>query len=71
MHMNSVEEARHAIDNNEDTWVIACGGTETPSKGCDGREYIYCYNPFRHQHKYIRDDDMIMWDNMDLPRNLR
>jgi hypothetical protein len=64
-------EYQQAVLTNADEWVAACGGTETTLKGDDGREYLYCYNPFRHQHKYIRDDDIIVWDNMDLPRNLR
>lgn len=71
MSLATETEYRSAVTRNADEWVIACCGTEIESLGSDGRKYLYCYNPARHQHKYVRDDDIIIWDNINLPRNLR
>lgn len=42
-----------AMAARADRWVVACGGTETPTRARNGREYLYVYNPARHEHGWL------------------
>ena len=57
------QEYERAIAGNLDTWVPACGGTETPFHTRGGRVLLYCFNPQQHRHAYLdQQDDVILTD---------
>jgi hypothetical protein len=41
-----------AVENREDRWVVACGGSETPFL-YDRTPWLYVFNPARHEHGYL------------------
>lgn len=50
-----------AVAGNQDKWVPANGGTETPFTSRSGIRMLYCYNPKTGQHRYLNvDTDVIM-----------
>ena len=58
------EEYNRAVVGNRDSWVPACGGTETPFTSRSGRVLLYCYNPYQHKHAYYDcSTDIILSDN--------
>jgi len=57
--ITATPEYLQAINKNEDRWVPACGGHETPFD-YNGTRYLYVFNPHTHEHSYINlDTDMI------------
>lgn len=55
-------EFKNAVSMKRDVWVPACGGTETVFT-VRNKRFLYCFNPKRHQHRYLDvDSDMIMED---------
>ena len=47
-----------------DTWVIACGGTEKPTKTRSGRTYVYVYNFRTDKHGWLDvETDIVQMDN--------
>lgn len=47
----------------DDSWVPACGGTETPFKSRSGRRLQYVWQPSTGQHAYLDvDSDTILSD---------
>jgi len=60
--MPNTQEFNRAIAGNLDTWVPACGGTETPF-AARGKKLLYCFNPKLHRHAYLDcGTDMILTD---------
>ena len=47
-----------AIGENADRWVSACGGLEQPFFIGDS-EWLYVFNPRRHQHGFLGPDDIV------------
>ena len=47
------EQFAMAISENQDNWVPACGGTETPFKARSGATLLYCFNPALRKHAYL------------------
>jgi len=46
-----------------DGWFPASGGAEKPFKSRSGRTLLYCYNPAKHAHAYLdQDNDIILTD---------
>lgn len=61
--MTVTHEFAIAIAGNQDKWVPANGGTETPFKSRSGIRMLYCYNPALGRHEYLNvDTDTIMTD---------
>ena len=47
----------------DDSWVPACGGTETPFKSRTGKRLQYVWQPSTGQHAYLDlDSDIILSD---------
>lgn len=56
-------EFAYAVANRLDTWVPACGGTETPFPARSGARLLYCFNPRQRRHAYLDlSSDMILTD---------
>jgi len=50
-----------AVSQRLDTWVPACGGTETPFRARSGATLLYCFNPATRQHAYLNvNTDIIL-----------
>jgi hypothetical protein len=60
---NQTVEFQLAVAGCSDSWVPACGGTETPFKARSGATLLYCYNPATRLHAYLHVDcDIILSD---------
>jgi hypothetical protein len=56
-------EYDYAIRINADAWVVACGGTETPTKTRTGKTLLYVFNPKHRKHAYLDvGTDLILSD---------
>jgi predicted flavoprotein YhiN len=69
MHSYTADQiARNQIEyhtarvSRADRWVIACGGTEQPTRYSDGRWYVYVYNFATGQNGFLGMDDDIVRD---------
>jgi len=52
-----------ACEANKDIWLPACGGYEEPFISRSGVKLLYCFNPKKGKHAYLRmDSDMIISD---------
>jgi hypothetical protein len=63
LEMSATAEFARAVTMKLDSWVPACGGTETPFKARSGATLLYCYNPKTGRHAYLDcGTDMILTD---------
>jgi len=62
--MDTIQEYNRARVMLSDTWVIACGGTEKPTKTRSGRTYVYVYNFRIDKHGWLDvETDIVQMDN--------
>ena len=57
---------RVALDSKADTWVPAGGGHEEPFAYA-GEDWLYVYNPHRHEHLYLRVSTATLHDGFRNP----
>lgn len=56
-------EYKQAVRDRRDTWVPACGGTETPFAARNGQRLLYCFNPALQRHAYLDlNQDLVLSD---------